>query len=198
MGQEISTMCPELLVKIKEEDPEAYEQLMNYTEEDYQKDIDKMNEEARKKEEEYNNMTDEEKRIFDAERDEKIRKEEEERFQKIKDNYDGKIHIYNYSNCDVKISTYKGDYFGNEPLTRVGGVEDVIVPAQTKGFVQLNDVPNWNQDYVMNNILNPKVLKIEFANGREIKSIKLSRMNVSAYHIVGGVQISPDYGVEIM
>ena len=160
--------------------------------------IEKMEIEEKK----YNLMTDEEKKAYDQNRfeearkqEEEARKREEEHFQKIKDSYDGKIHIQNDSDVDVRITTYSGGYFGTDELTPVEGVEVVIVYARTKGFVQLNDVPNWNLDNVMNPILNPKVLKIEFINTGEVKQIGLSGMDVSAWTIEGGIHIHSDYRV---
>ena len=185
-------VSPEQLEQMKNERPEDYEKLMNYTRKDFDNDIQKMAEEEKRKQEEYERMTDEEKNAFNQKRYEESRKREEEHFQKIKDSYDGKIHIQNDSDVDVRITTYSGGYFGKDELTPVEGVEAVIVHARTKGFVQLNDVPNWNRDYVMNPILNPKVLKIEFNNTGEVKQIGLSGMNVSAWIIDGGIHIHPD------
>ena len=142
--------------------------------------------EKKEEEEKYNNMTDEDKRSY-------RQKQHEEQIQKLNDSYDGKIHIHNNSDVDVNITTYEGGYFGNEPLTLVDGVEPITIDAGKAGYVQLNDVPNWNQDYVMNDILNPKVLKIVFSDTSEEKKFGLGPgLNVSAHYILGRVLINND------
>ena len=145
--------------------------------------------------EEYNQMSDDEKKIHDDKQNEKMRKIQEESAQKIRDSYDGKIHIANASDTNVRITTYVGDYFGKGELTLIEDVEEVNIAPNAVGFVQLKDEPHWNLDYVMNPILNPKVIKIEFTDTSKVKNYNLSGLNISATNILLGVVICSDRNV---